>query len=210
MRRFLSILVIAASSVAASAPQAIGSSDPNFHRVAWREASANWLNVDATGCIETRPFVFALDGGGASEESIFVFLLRVSDVCADAQLASFSAEGRLAAGELTVAGSLTSATLSKTFTAVDSVSGESREFAVSATWASTSDLDPSTSSAHGHQLCNGSLDIQNITQRFREAQATGSIFTGDSTTALDSGFGFLAAGTNTTVGLQLPNGVCHP
>jgi hypothetical protein len=203
------LLIVTLASLTASASKARGDVDSSHNALHWSEATANWLAVDATGCVETRPFVFAFDAG--SEFSVFVFILRVTDVCADVPLASFEGDGTLAAGELTVAGSLTSATVNKTFTAIDSFSGESREFTVNVAWASTSDLDPQTSSSHVHGLCNGSLDVQNQEQHFREAEATGSFSDGGTTTNLASGFGYTAAGTSTSVGIfPLPaDEVCH-
>jgi hypothetical protein len=134
----------------------------------------------------------------------------VTDVCAGVPLATFESFGTLGPGELRVAGSLSSATVNKTFTAVDSVSGESREFTVSATWAATSPRDTHTSSSHTHNLCNATLDMQNMEQHFREAQASGSVADGGTTTSLDSGFGFVSTGTTAVVNVSpLPDHVCH-
>jgi hypothetical protein len=124
-------------------------------------------------------------------------------------LAYFEADGALASGQLTVAGSLTSATFSKTFTAVDSVSGASREFTVNVNWVSTLDLDTHTSSAHVHQLCSGEL-AANLEQHFREADASGSISSGGTTTILHPESGYTSTGTNTVVTVfPLSEELCH-
>jgi len=204
------VVIVASGALASTAKADNADRITAYQLVNWSAVTAEWVALDETGCIETRRFVFAIEGVRSTAEwsSIFLAFIRVTDVCVGVQLASFEAEGTLAPGELSVTGGLMGATLNKTFAATDSVSGEIRDFTVNLTWASTSELDTHTSSGHGGQLCAGTMTVGNLLQHFREAQATGTIAVGGTSTTLDPTFGYIADGTTTSVTGPSPEQVC--
>ena len=140
MKRPLLILALTLSAlVAIPAPAAEAQTTRVGFSFHGDMAEAGFSSVDASGCVVTDVFVFAIDGriigpGVGDVRSAVAIDIFQFDVCADRVVFAFSSIATLAADEFQITDRLKAATLNTTVEGVESVSGASINIDIHVTW----------------------------------------------------------------------------
>jgi hypothetical protein len=143
-------------------------------------ASAEWLVIDATGCIVTNTFVIAADNhtndalatdGPFADVALFVF-----DQCHFTEIMAAEAVVDLGAGDFRSSNSLNAATLSLDVQLFDQVSSTNVPATLALAWSGVGDIRRETSFLHTR--VGGSSFRSRSSGSRREATVTGTFLVG--------------------------------